>query len=57
METYAAEQQIAISLSVSGEPIPLELDGKAIQQALINLIDNAIKTFAQRRDNFRRFGV
>ena len=43
METYAAEQQIAISLAVKGEPVPLELDGKAIQQALINLIDNAIK--------------
>lgn len=43
METYAAEQQIGITLRVSGEPVPMELDGKAIQQALINLIDNAIK--------------
>ena len=43
METYAAEQQIGITLSVTGEPVPMELDGKAIQQALINLIDNAIK--------------
>ncbi len=43
MDTYAAEQQIALALQTSGEPIPVELDGKAIQQALINLIDNAIK--------------
>ena len=43
METYAAEQRIGITLSVSGQPVPVEVDGKAIQQALINLIDNAIK--------------
>ncbi|HEX4645401.1 MAG TPA: HAMP domain-containing sensor histidine kinase, partial [Verrucomicrobiae bacterium] len=43
METYAAERQIAISLQVAGEPAPMEMDGKAMQQALINLIDNAIK--------------
>lgn len=43
MDTYAAEQQIHISLAVKGELMPLEIDGKAMQQALINLIDNAIK--------------
>ncbi|MDB6109952.1 MAG: Histidine kinase [Pedosphaera sp.] len=43
METYAAEQQIQIALQVTGEPTPIEMDGKAMQQALINLLDNAIK--------------
>src|SRR5207302_10237970 len=43
METYAAEQQIQITLQVTGEPTPVEMDGKAMQQALINLLDNAIK--------------
>jgi signal transduction histidine kinase len=43
METYAAEQQIQITLAVKGEAVPVEIDGKAMQQALINLIDNAIK--------------
>ncbi len=43
MATYAAEQQIQITFAVNGEPVPLEIDGKAMQQALINLIDNAIK--------------
>jgi signal transduction histidine kinase len=44
METYAAERQIrlAIQESSTSHPQPL-LDGKAIQQALINLIDNALK--------------
>jgi signal transduction histidine kinase len=43
METYAAERDIHISLSITGTPAPVDLDGKAIQQALVNLIDNAIK--------------
>lgn len=43
METYAAEQQVSITLAIQGNPKPLELDCKAMQQALINLIDNAIK--------------
>jgi signal transduction histidine kinase len=43
METYAAERDINIALRVNGPPAPVELDGKAMQQALVNLIDNAIK--------------
>jgi signal transduction histidine kinase len=43
METYAAEQQIQITLQITGDPAPVEMDGKAVQQALINLLDNAIK--------------
>lgn len=43
METYASEQQINISLTINGKATPADVDGKAIQQALINLIDNAIK--------------
>ncbi|HEV2393163.1 MAG TPA: ATP-binding protein [Verrucomicrobiae bacterium] len=49
METYAAEKQVHLSLSLPqpveptpGSPPPA-LDGKAIQQALVNLIDNALK--------------
>jgi signal transduction histidine kinase len=50
MEPYAAERQVTLELSASGPPnapllAPLEVtvDGKALQQALINLIDNAVK--------------
>jgi len=48
METYAAERQVKLALviaeaeraALSTEPV---VDGKAIQQALVNLIDNAMK--------------
>jgi signal transduction histidine kinase len=43
MNTYADERQIRIMFQVKGGPLPVEMDGKAIQQALVNLIDNAIK--------------
>ncbi|HWY75213.1 MAG TPA: HAMP domain-containing sensor histidine kinase [Verrucomicrobiae bacterium] len=43
MDTYAAERQIKLALQITGAPFPFEMDGKAIQQALINLLDNAIK--------------
>jgi signal transduction histidine kinase len=43
METYGAEKEMRIEIKRSGEAVPVEADGKAIQQALINLIDNAIK--------------
>ncbi len=43
MQTYAAEQSIELALQIQGEPFPVEMDAKAVQQALINLIDNAIK--------------
>ncbi len=43
METYAAERQVQIALEVKGDPVPVEIEGKSIQQALVNLIDNAVK--------------
>jgi signal transduction histidine kinase len=43
METYATERDISITLRVGGAASPVDLDGKAMQQALVNLIDNAIK--------------
>ena len=48
MATYAAERQIGLQLSldqhrVSTDHYQLSADGKALQQALVNLIDNAIK--------------
>jgi signal transduction histidine kinase len=47
MQTYADEQQIKLTLQTTGEPVPAEVDGKAIQQALVNLIDNAVKHSAK----------
>jgi signal transduction histidine kinase len=54
METYAAERGVKLelvlpSLPLSGDPQPATFnpqpsaDGKALQQALVNLIDNALK--------------
>jgi signal transduction histidine kinase len=43
METYAAERDISLALRVTGTAAPVDLDGKAMQQALVNLINNAIK--------------
>jgi signal transduction histidine kinase len=43
MRTYAAEKQIAITTQLQAEPIEIEADGRALQQVLVNLIDNAIK--------------
>jgi len=48
MEPYAAEKGIALKLETSNiqhpiSNIQLNVDGKAIQQALVNLIDNALK--------------
>jgi signal transduction histidine kinase len=46
METYAAERQVSLRLQ-NLQPatcnLQPSLDGKAIQQALVNLIDNALK--------------
>jgi len=49
MEPYAAEKGVRLELAANGEPGKLELnvDGRAIQQALVNLIDNAIKHSAK----------
>jgi len=48
METYAAEREITLELQLDasppgGENIQPAADGRALQQALINLIDNAVK--------------
>jgi signal transduction histidine kinase len=47
MQTYAAERAVNLALLLPGpaDPPPPHpaLDGRAIQQALVNLIDNAIK--------------
>ena len=43
MATYAEERQVRSAMEVQGEAAPVEVEGKAIQQALVNLIDNAIK--------------
>ena len=43
MQTYAAERGVGLALRLGGEPAPVELDGKAMQQALVNLVDNALK--------------
>ena len=47
METYATERQVALELVPNLQPatcnLQLNLDGRAIQQALVNLLDNAIK--------------
>ncbi len=40
---YAEEKQIQLSTVYIGEANAVTLDGQAIQQALINLIDNAVK--------------
>ena len=52
MKSYAAEKEVSIALDLSrlqpaGRPLELVLDGQAIQQALINLIDNALKHSAR----------
>jgi signal transduction histidine kinase len=52
MEPYAAEKGVTLQLTPVPERLPtnrleLEVDGRAIQQALVNLIDNAIKHSAK----------
>ncbi len=47
MEPYAAEKGIALRLAGTNQPtlasLKARVDGRAIQQALVNLLDNAIK--------------
>ena len=46
MEPYAAEKGVKLEtygLEPGAPPIELSVDGRALQQALVNLIDNAIK--------------
>jgi signal transduction histidine kinase len=52
MEPYAEERGVQLKLETSNiqhptSNIELEIDGRAIQQALVNLIDNAIKHSAK----------
>jgi signal transduction histidine kinase len=43
MQAYADELRVGIELEIKGETRSVDLDGKAMQQALVNLIDNAVK--------------
>ncbi len=48
METYAAEKHVRLKFAASVNPLSnngyyANVDGRAIQQALVNLIDNALK--------------
>jgi len=43
MRSYAADRQVTLEHRVEGVPFELVLDAAAIQQVLVNLIDNAIK--------------
>lgn len=43
MQSYAAAKNITIRPAAQGAPEPVEADGRALQQVLVNLIDNAIK--------------
>ena len=44
MEPYATDKGVRLALqSGLAAPVELSLDGRAIQQALVNLIDNAVK--------------
>jgi signal transduction histidine kinase len=52
MEPYAEEKEVRLELKTSNiqhptSNIELEMDGRAMQQALVNLIDNAIKHSAK----------
>lgn len=43
MRSYAAERKVTLAHQIEGAPFEIELDAAAIQQVLVNLIDNAIK--------------
>ena len=43
MEPYAEERGVMLKCEVRSAKCEVELDGRAMQQALVNLIDNAIK--------------
>jgi signal transduction histidine kinase len=43
MEPYAVERGIQLKSEIRNPKSEMEVDGRAIQQALVNLIDNAIK--------------
>ncbi|MCL4178794.1 MAG: HAMP domain-containing histidine kinase [Verrucomicrobia bacterium] len=43
MRSYAADRKVTLEHRVEGAPFELVLDAAAIQQVLVNLVDNAIK--------------
>jgi signal transduction histidine kinase len=43
MRQYAARREVKLTLELRGEIRPGEADGRAIQQVLVNLLDNAVK--------------
>lgn len=43
MQTYAADRAIEVVTEIRGEAEPADADGQALQQVLVNLLDNAIK--------------
>lgn len=43
MQPYAAEREVTLKSEIQNPQSDMELDGRAIQQALVNLIDNALK--------------
>ncbi len=43
MEPTAAERQVTLSVTLPAEPVAAAVDARALQQALVNLLDNAIK--------------
>ncbi len=43
LEPYAAERGVQLKSKIQNPKSEMEVDGRAIQQALVNLIDNAIK--------------
>ena len=43
MEPSAAEREIRLKKVIKGEPLAVQVDGLALQQAVLNLMDNAIK--------------
>jgi signal transduction histidine kinase len=43
MRSYSSDKQIEIVAWIQESPTEIEADGRALQQALVNLIDNAIK--------------
>jgi signal transduction histidine kinase len=43
MRSYAADRKVTIERRLDGVPFDLDLDAAAIQQVLVNLLDNAIK--------------
>jgi signal transduction histidine kinase len=43
LKPYASDKKVGMELRTQGEPCPVDCDALAIQQVLVNLLDNAIK--------------